>query len=54
MTKETYDLNELIDILENMKNKGEGTLNLPKAVYCLAKEIEKIKQLISGEFPTSS
>lgn len=43
MDKEIYDLDELIEILEDIKNNGEGILNFPKAFYCLAKEIGEIK-----------
>jgi hypothetical protein len=49
MAKEIYDFDELISILEVMKITGEGTLNVPKAVYCLAKEIEKLKLQINDE-----
>jgi hypothetical protein len=53
MKKDIYSLDELINILEDIKDKGEGNLNFPKAFYCLAKEIEKIKRQISEASPTS-
>ena len=38
-----YDLDELIERLEEIREKGDGNLNFPKAIYCLAKEIQEIK-----------
>jgi len=39
-----YDFDELIENLEDIRDMKEGknTLNIPKALYCLAKEIEEI------------
>lgn|GEM_PF-4846521 len=54
MANDYYELDELMEVLEEIKKNGEGTLNFPKAIYCLAKEIEKIKQQISEEFRSAS
>jgi hypothetical protein len=39
-----YSLDDLIECLEDIKEKGHGELNFPKAFYCLALEIRKLKQ----------
>lgn len=42
---ETYkDIEELIKILEKIREDGEGYLNFPQAIYLLALEIQKIKK----------
>ncbi len=41
--EDEYNLVELIELLEKIKHQGDGVLNFPKALYCLAKELEKIK-----------
>lgn len=46
MINELYTLKELIDSLEQIRKEGEGNINFPKAIYCLAKEIEGIKQIV--------
>lgn len=43
MNPDLYELHELIDLLEEIKNEGQGTMSLPKAIYCLAKEMEELK-----------
>jgi len=53
MENDIYSLDELIKILEEIKENGEGNLNFAKAFYCLAKEIEKIKLQISEGFQSS-
>lgn len=39
MNEDTYSLPELLTMLEKIKEEGEGSLNFPKAFYCLAKEV---------------
>jgi hypothetical protein len=43
MSDDDYDLYHLIETLEEIKEDGQGSLNMPKAIYCLAKEIAEIK-----------
>jgi hypothetical protein len=38
-----YDLDEMIHILEDIRNNEEGIINPAKVWYTLSKEIEKIK-----------
>ena len=40
--KEYNDIKELMQVLEKMKSEGRGTLGIPKALYCILKEIKKI------------
>lgn len=40
--KNEYNLEDLIELLENIKEEGDGSINFAKALYCLCKEIEKI------------
>jgi len=42
MEEDFYKLDELIGILEDIKEKKSGDINFCKALYCLAKEIEWI------------
>jgi len=44
MRLDTYTFEELMTCLEEIKNEGHGDLSFPKAIYCLAKEIEKLKE----------
>lgn len=39
-----YTLEDLIRVLEKIREHGSGDLNFPKAIYCLALEIQKIKE----------
>ena len=48
MKDDIYELDELIKALENIKNNGDGALSFPKALYCLALEIKKIKENTKG------
>jgi hypothetical protein len=41
--KDEYTLEELIKTLEVIKKNDSGPFNFPKAIYCLAKEIKKLK-----------
>jgi hypothetical protein len=41
-----YTIGTLIEALESIKENGQGDLNFPKAFYCLAKEIKKIKDYL--------
>lgn len=41
-----YELKELIEKLEKIREYKTGNLNYPKAFYTLAKEIEKIHYLL--------
>ena len=40
---EYKDLDELIGVIENIKEKGNGPLSYPKALYLLAKELRALK-----------
>ena len=42
--KDIYTLQELIKSLEKIKEQGSGTINFPKALYCIALEIDKLKK----------
>ena len=46
MQEDTYSLEELIKILEDIRNKGSGDLNFCKALYCLSKEIDKLHRYL--------
>lgn len=46
MDDDFYTLNEVIEILEHMKEKKSGIINLPKTAYCLALEIRELKEYI--------
>lgn len=41
-----YDIDELIEILLDIKKKGEGTLNYPKALLTLAVYLQNNRRLI--------
>lgn len=43
---DVYELQELIERLEIIRHQGEGGLSYAKAIYCLAKEIEKIQKMM--------
>jgi hypothetical protein len=43
-----YDLHKLIEILENIRKNGSDRLNMPKAIYCLEKEIETINSRLNS------
>lgn len=51
MEEDIYDLDELIERLKEIRDGFSSKLNHPKAFLSLAKEIKKIKQQISEEFP---
>ena|SRR5271166_2750814 len=40
--KDEYSLEELIELLENIREKGDGELNFGKAFLCLAKAISEM------------
>ncbi len=42
--EDLYSLDKLIEMLEEMRKNGGGQLSIPKAIYCLAKEIEKVQK----------
>lgn len=42
-------LDELIGKLELIRDEGAGTLNFPKALYLLSKEIQEIKSLCQAD-----
>jgi hypothetical protein len=42
--KDIYELDELIDKLEQIQLNSSGNLNFPKALYTLCMEIKKIKE----------
>ena len=44
MNEDLYKLDELIEILENIRDNGEGTLNPPKVVLTLAMEIRELQE----------
>ena len=54
MSGEEYTLEELLKILEEIKQTDGGYINLPMALMTLAKEIEKLKPRTSEEFLTVS
>lgn len=41
--KDKYNLEYLIELLEEIKKNGEGNFNFPKAIYTLALEIKRLK-----------
>jgi len=41
--EDIYELEELIEILENIRERLASSLNLPKAILSLAKEIKNLK-----------
>ena len=41
-----YSLDELLKVLEEVRGKGEEKLNCPKAIYSLAKEMERVREII--------
>lgn len=41
---ELYNLDGLIDILEECREQNSGIINWPKACYCLCLEIRKLKE----------
>lgn len=49
-----YTLEDLIRVLEKIREHGSGDLNFPKAIYCLALEIQKIKEKNENQLPLSS
>jgi len=43
---EIYEIDELIQILENIKKIGHGEYSSPKAHYCLAQAIKCLEKAI--------
>jgi hypothetical protein len=49
MKNEYESLEQLIEILEEIKALGEGSFSFPQAIYLLSKEIKKLKDKVEGE-----
>ena len=49
MIKDLYSLDELISKMEEIKEKGEGHFNFPKAILTLAKEIQQLKKTTTDQ-----
>jgi hypothetical protein len=49
-----YDLEELIEKLEDIRTGAGNSLNFPNALLCLAKEIKKLKPASSEESQSAS
>jgi len=49
MENNLYSLDELIEVLEEIKKNGDGNLNFPKAFYCIAMELKELKRRFSEE-----
>jgi hypothetical protein len=54
MEEDIYDLDELIERLEEIRDGFSSKLNHPKAFLSLATEIKKIKQQILAESQAAS
>jgi hypothetical protein len=44
MNDDIYTIQELIDVLEKIKQDGDGSINFCKAFYVLALEIKALKE----------
>lgn len=42
---DVYTLDLLLERLNDIKDNGEGDLNFPSAIYCLALEIKKLHNI---------